>query len=325
MPAPIGWRARIRRAFLAAMTSIVRVVRGSRPRRIVVYYAWRDFARKSEAIADILRQSGLPVEVRSGLSFGRRIRNRVSTDLWIAFWNEYFMDYLPANYIFFNAEPLHVPQWRDDAEWFAAMRKAREVWGYSAANARSVEPLGVPFRHVPFGYAPYYEASYQRHTAGKALVEDINLLFVGQLSPRRQRLVLELENQGMPVHTVTLFNPVYGEQLDELLARAKIVLGIHQYDDSESHVIDFARVDHLLANRRFVIHESAAPASADAAFSAHVITCGYDEIAERCADYLARPDERRRIADAAHDWFKTERSLADALPIAALREYLQQP
>jgi hypothetical protein len=315
-------RTAVRRKILSTLAATNRLVRGSRARKVVIYYAWPDFARKSEAIADLLRQHDIPVEVRTGLSFGRRVSNRVSTDLWIAFWNQYYMDYLPARYIFFNAEPLDVREWREDTEWFDAMRGAAEVWGYSAANAPWVESLGVPFRHVPFGYAPYYEASYQRHTATKGLVEDIDVLFVGQLSPRRLRLVLAMEKAGIAVHTVTLFNPAYGEQLDELLARAKIILGMHQHDDEKAHIFDFARLDHLLSNRRFVIHERAAPHASDPAFESRAVTCGYDEIADRCRHYLTRADERRQIAEATHEWFKQERPLVDHLPIAAVREHL---
>lgn len=62
-----------------------RVSSALRPRWTAVYYAWPDFARKAEAIADLLRRRGLPAGVCSGTSFVRRTQMKWSADLWIGF------------------------------------------------------------------------------------------------------------------------------------------------------------------------------------------------------------------------------------------------
>ena len=98
------------------------------------------------------------------------------------------------------------------------------------------------------------------------------------------------------------------------LRAPKIVLSIHSYDDPGAQFADFARLDHLLANRCFVVHERPADVVADPAFSAHVTTCRYEELADTCVKFLAAPAERKRIAEGAYEWFKAERSLDDFIP-----------
>lgn len=306
------------------MGAFYRAVAVMRPRRVVVYFAYPDFARKSEAIADLLRRRGFRSDVRSGLSFLGRARVKFSPDLYIGFWNEFhfYPAYLPRRYIFFNAEPLHIPKWKDDADWFAAMRGALQVWGYARHHEAYVTPLGVPYRYVPFGYAPYYEEHFRANTQGKSLPQDIDVLFVGHMSERRQNLVDRMTDLGLAVHTVTGQTPVFGEKLDELLARAKIVLNVYTLDDPATHIADFARLDHLLSNRRFVIHEKLSTLAPDEAFEKHVITCPYDEIPAKCSYYLARPGEREEIAEAAYQWFKSERALDASIPYDDIRHYL---
>ena len=289
-------------------------------RRIIVYYIWPDFARKAAGIADLLRRRGFDVVLRTGRSPFGYIRTSTSRDLWIGFWNEYRTDYMPANYIFFNGEQLSMPHWSSDDNWARGMRNAIEVWDYSRSNEQYVTPLGVPFRYVPFGYAPFYEESFRANTAGKSLVEDIDVLFVGQLTERRRLILERLQQRGVQVHSVTRDNPAHGGKLDELLARARIVLNIYSYDDPNGKLADYARLDHLLANRRFVVQERPSSIGNDPALERKVTTCAYDELADTCVRMLAQPGERRRRAEAAYQWFTSECALDSFIPYDELRE-----
>ena len=293
-------------------------------RKVIVFQNCRDFARKSAAIADLLRRRDIPVEIRTGGSWLMRAEVRASADLWIGFWNEYPLDSLPRTFIFFNAEPLCVDRWGGDTPWMAAMRSASAVWDYSKAHEPRVSALGVPFRFVPFGYAPHYEDVYRRHVGGKAIAQDIDVLFVGGLLERRKSILERVKATGVRVHTVTRDNPAHGEKLDELLAASKIVLNVHAFDDPQAQIVDLARLDHLLANRVFVLHEALADAAVDAEFSRHVPTCAYDRIPEMCAHYAARPEERKRIADAAYEWFKAELDLDKIIPFDEIRNAIEE-
>ena len=282
---------------------------------MIVYYAGPCvFSRKAEAFADLLRGRGFHTEVRSSMSFSTRALLKSSPDLWIGFWNEVPLEFLPKNYIFVNAEPLHVERWSNNTDWFKAMKNAKAIWGYVRHHAEFVEKLGTPFHFVPFGYAPYYETIFQKHNEGKTLQQDIDVLFFGVMSERRRRILDKLKQRGMNVYVASEDNPVWGEKLDELLTRSKIVLGIHYYDEPEAQIADLARVDHLLSNRLFVVHERPSRFASDPAFEQNVTTCEYDDIPDTCAHFLTRPEERANKAATAHEWFKSEYAIDAFIP-----------
>lgn len=304
-----------------------------RRRGVIVFSGHPVFSRKSEAFADLLRRRGFHTEVRSRMSFLTRALAKSSPDLWIGFWNGVPLEFLPKTYIFVNAEPLHilvnaeplhVKRWGDYTDWFKAMKNAKAVWGYKRQDAEFVEKLGVPFHLVPFGYAPYYETIFQEHNEGKKLQQDIDVLFFGSISERRRRILDELKQRGMNVHVASEHNHVWGEKLDELLARSKIVLGIHYYDEPQMQIVDLARVDHLLSNQLFVVHERPSRFASDPAFEQNVTTCEYHDIPDTCAHFLTRPEERADKAATAHEWFKSEYALDAFIPYDEVQGLLRR-
>ena len=307
-------RAVVRGAALALTSAAVRLRRSGAAPQIVVYHAWPDFARKCEAIADLLRARGFPAVVRTGTSLYDRVQVRDSPDLHIGFWNEYPVGYMPSRFIFFNAEPLHADFWSGDEQWFALMRKAVDVWDYSAANVPIHQARGNPVRVVPLGYAPYYERRFAAHTHGSDPTEDIDVLFVGSLSERRSRVLDQLRSAGVRLVTVTGEKPLYGQALDRTIARAKINLSFFQYDEPRTHVADLARLDHLLANRRFVVHEQLSDFDPDPAFGKVVATAPYADLVDTCLGFLGADADRDARAAHAYQWFRTERAMDDFIP-----------
>lgn len=291
-----------------------------RPRRVILYYLFPDFSRKIAAIASALRGRGFETEVRTGSSIYRRAEMKASADLWIGFWNHLPLESLPENYVFFNGESRII--WEQSPGWVNAMRRATAVWDYYKPNVAYAASLGIRSSYVPFGFSPYYEEVFRRSTEGKSIPQDIDVLFFGGLSPRRKATLDGLRARGLTVHAVTRDNPAYGERLDELLARTRIVLDVHFHSDPVAHTANFARLDYLLSNRIFVLHESTADGAESASFRKFVSTCDYREIPSRCAYYLGRPDERARIADATYHWFKSEFNMDSFLPFEELRAIL---
>lgn len=292
-----------------------------RRRRIVVFHAHPDFERKAAALADLLCAKGLPVVTKSGR--GRRVRvdALMSHDLWIGFWNDFPAHCMPRDYVFFNGEPLRVPDWGENPDWMARIRGARAVFDYNELNRPVIDRIGALFHYVPFGYAPYYEAEFARNTKGGDPTGDLDVLFVGGMSPRRAAALAAIRDRGLRVHAVTRENPAYGADLDRLYRRASIVLGIHFHEAPIAQVADLARIDHLLSNRIFVLHER--PAVSNPEFEEHVATAPYEGLADACARYRDDPVERQRSAESAHAWFKSAYSMDAFLPYDAVRHWLE--
>jgi hypothetical protein len=191
---------------------------------------------------------------------------------------------LPADAVLYNLEQV-----APDSPWFDRavldLLGRHPVWDYSAHNVAALEGLGVRgATHVPLGYCPELAAT-------PAVEEDIDVVFFGSINPRRARVLDALRERGVRVET---YFGVYGAARDALAARAKIVLNLHFY---EARVFEIVRVSHMLSQHRFVVSEYGADLDIEGEFSPGVAFAEYEDLADVCLHYLARPQERRRIAD----------------------------
>lgn len=298
----------------------VRAAERARPTGdVVVYYSWPDFARKANALVYELNAAGIPAVIENGTGFLSRARVRLSGRLHIGFWNHFYPEYLPEQYIFYNAEPLRFSRWGNNAEWRLLMSRATQVWGYSPFDEEYVRSLNLPFRYVPFGYSSFYEDSFRSNIGGDAIVEDIDVLFFGHITPRRQQILDAVRATGLTVVTVTYERPLRGAALDRMIARSRIVLSMFAVDDEGAQGPDLARLDHLLSNGRFVLHERPPAASSDPDFEANVPTCAREDIAGTCERFARDAGARERAALQSYQWFKSMRPLSAYIPFDEVR------
>ncbi len=191
----------------------------------------------------------------------------------------------PEEAILYNLEQVS-----EGSPWLTGemleMHRRHAAWDYSRANADAWVRLGVPRpAHLPVGYVP--ELSRIAPAA-----EDIDVLFYGSVNERRKAVLEELARRGARVQAAF---GVYGEERDRLIARSRIVLNLHFYD---AKVFEVVRVSYLLANRRCVVSERGCDPAEERAFEDGVAFAGYRDLVSMCLDLLARPEERRRLAEA---------------------------
>ncbi|HTE39335.1 MAG TPA: hypothetical protein VK629_00810 [Steroidobacteraceae bacterium] len=262
------------------------------------------FDEVTELLIDCLRQIGVEVyETKNSLD-STRLNILVGATVFLP--AEIFAEIKKSArpYVVFQTEVLnpdggfgrHCPAYTD------FLPTASQVWDYSESNLPFLKQLGCGHvKHIPLGYA----ASLER--IPRLSERDIDILFFGSLSPRRQRV---LDNLASKWRVKVLFG-AYGKTRDQEIARAKMVLNLHQFDTPQLEQI---RLSYLLNNKCFVVSERADVDPYDGG----VVFCEYDKIIECCETYLApgMESERERIAAKGY-----ERLLA--VPTAdALREAL---
>jgi hypothetical protein len=120
--------------------------------------------------------------------------------------------------------------------------------------------------------------------------KDIDVLFVGALTPRRERWVAALSRR----HTVTTAT-AFGEDLVGLINRARIVLNIHAEDflDTETRVYEVLGCGTLLVTE---------PLSSENPFSAgNLVVCSTpDEMGKAIDRFLGDAAARERVARQGH-------------------------
>lgn len=161
-------------------------------------------------------------------------------------------------------------------EYIRILRE-HEVWDYSPRNVEALKKLDIHAKLVPIRYMP----CMSKFTNKPPEKQDIDVLFYGSMNERRKQIIDGLLAEGVEVYKA--FN-VYGKERDDLIARSKIVLNIHQYDHSAFEIF---RCAHLMANRKCVVSEESKDEELDDLYEDCVAFCETDRIFDRCRDLLA--------------------------------------
>jgi len=215
------------------------------------------------------------------------------------------VDHIPASTILYNFEPLSIPV-HDARQAFLTHYAPRfRVWDYSATNVDYLTALGCRARHVPLGYA----ATLTR--IERAPQQDIDVFFYGEVSARRAAVLDALKDTGL---NVVVASDAYGRDRDALIARAKVVLNIHNHDAIRA--LETPRVFYLLANGKAVVTERKADVEIEPDLAFAMAGAPYEGLVDACIDLVRDPGRRAHLEEKALECMKKRdegRILAAAL------------
>jgi predicted O-linked N-acetylglucosamine transferase (SPINDLY family) len=165
------------------------------------------------------------------------------------------------------------------AKWLEILAQASHIWDYDPSNIEFLRSRGITnVTHVPLGFHPGLRTIVPKPA-------EIDVLHYGTVTVRRRTILDDLAKRCR----VRSLWTVYGGDRDELIARSKIVLNIHNYEDS---VFEQVRVSYLLNNGKCVVTED----SQYNPYREMAVSCRYEELVERCLSLLANDAQRERIA-----------------------------
>lgn len=276
------------------------------------------FEEISQSLRDAFVEIGYPCTAGS-------IPNPAATNVILgANLLQYSREEIPKSYIVYNLEQIS-----PNSPWltlsyldFLRESSVRQiVWDYSLENIGLLEEMGVAAQHLPIGYMPCL-------TRIAPVQEDIDILFVGSLNARRQRILdclrgIRMADLSVPpsvrlgssdamafksLNVVVGFS-VYGAKRDALIARAKVVLNMHYY---ESRVFEMARCSYLMANRKCVVSETGTDRSLEEPFYKAVVFANYESLVDRCVLMVQEKPMRDIHGEAGFNKF-SRMSYADYL------------
>lgn len=208
----------------------------------------------------------------------------------------------PKDMVIYNLEQVGgtggvgVEWLRDFQEEMVRWGHRVEVWDYSLENIRVWREAGVGVKHCPVGYVP----GLTRIEASAGSSDEIEVLFVGSMNPRREVVLRELEELGVKVRW--LFG-VYGKERDAFIARSKLILNIHFYD---SKVFEIVRCSYLFANKKFIISEAGNDRTLEDLYVRGAVFGRHGDLARLCVEYLGKDRERAEIAQRGFDIFSRQ-------------------
>ena len=198
---------------------------------------------------------------------------------------------LPRKLIIYNMEQI-----QEGSEWitpeYLSLLKRYPVWDYSLRNIEKLRHLGVQkIALCGVGYMPELSRI-------PAMEEDIDVVFVGTMNPRRIKVLEALAARGIKV---TAAFDMYGKERDTLLARGKIGLNMHFY---EAQIFEITRVSYLLANHKCVVSETGHDRELEDPLREGIAFTAYDGIVDTCARLLSKPDERNSLAQKGFELYR---------------------
>lgn len=183
------------------------------------------------------------------------------------------------------------------------------VWDYSVQNLGYWTTAGVDAHWVPIGYVP------QLSRIVNASYPDIDVLFYGANSPRRDRVIKELQAmKDIKFHYAIGF----GKERDPAIARSKVILCMHYYEQPQ--LFEQVRVSYLLSNRKAVVCEFSD--DFPPGLQGGVKEVPYFELAQACRDLVKDVDQRLGYQHRGYELFSKLREV-DILR-GALRHNSQQ-
>lgn len=140
----------------------------------------------------------------------------------------------------YNLEPLY-DGCRSFSIGYLDVLKNNHVIDYDRRNVAYLKSLGIEAFYMPYGYHKSLERPVEAE-------KDIDFLLVGSVNPRREKLLKDLPKHGR----FEWVQGVYGDELDRLIARAKVHLNVHYCDD---HPLEVVRLNYLMANGCNIVSE----------------------------------------------------------------------
>lgn len=154
-----------------------------------------------------------------------------------------FTNRLPPGTIIFNLEQPSHPNMEKVRK--AAKDSNAIVWDYSSRAVDEWKAAGHPsVYHLPIGYTPNLTR------IPKAADPDIDVLFYGWMTPRRNGIVEELKRCGLNVVDTS---SCYGGGRDNLISRSKVVLNVHHDGRDRFEIV---RCSYLMANSTCIVSEA---------------------------------------------------------------------
>lgn len=165
------------------------------------------------------------------------------------------------------------------------------VFDYSEYNKAYLENIiNKNIFVIPYTYHPSLTVLKPDTTN----TEPIDILFYGYMNHNRDSYYHLLKNSG---YVVKFIANLFGNELMQEIAKAKIVLNLHYYQNPS--ILELSRIVPLISNFKLVLSEKSNDTIADERFKNIIEFVDHNNILDTCKKYLENPNLRyTKIANA---------------------------
>lgn len=284
---------------------------------IIIYNNKQTFNDIVKCLTNSLAKLGLNFQIIDQISNKKVYQNK--NNLYILFGIHDYDGYLPKKYIVYQFEQTSSKR-GESRYWFSQkyiriLKGAIEIWDYSIRNIQNLKSMGLDsnkIKYVPLAYSQVLDKIPRLPVEEK----QIDVLFYGSVNSRRMKIFNNLTKIGIKADFN--WNNLWGSELDQKIANAKIVLNIHFYTEP---ILETSRLQYLISNQCFVISEKSYDPVLDNQYKQYIVFTDYDYIVETCIKYLTTDKiEREKVAEIGYQKYKSK-LYSEVIPIDSLNKY----
>ena len=215
------------------------------------------------------------------------------------------LEELPNDTILYNLEQYSTYNLKD-IEICMRCAKKYQIWDYSTGNIKRWKELQPK-------YEPYYAKISFAPSLLKiphAVKEDIDIAYVGSIGSKRAETLFSCGGTLNRNSVIGITN-MWGEQRDEFISRAKILLNLSG-GLAHMKIFEIVRVSYYLANKKAVICELVPGAEIEEDLSNILKLIEPNNIGAACDELLKDSENRKKYAEECYEVFR-ERDIRNVI------------
>lgn len=154
---------------------------------------------------------------------------------------------LPEKYIAFQMEQSVSSRWFTE-DYFNRLKNAKFVFDYAMPNLQFLQDNGIPFKQLFYVPVGLLENSQEKQPESHSNFE-YDVAFYGDANCERRQFFLKKLQEKF---SVKIISEVFGDELYQLLNKAKIVVNIHYYENA---LLETTRIYECLSLNKLLISE----------------------------------------------------------------------
>lgn len=255
----------------------------------------------------------LEMNLKQSVKIINQIPNTMDLDLVIMFGLNHYNGQMPKNYILVQLEQSPESGWFGE-KYLELIKNALVVWDYSFVNYQKLNQYNKQYYCLTLGYGTQWIINNNRHTNNSC-----DVLFMGQLNPRRQLIIDQLRSNGIICHI--LENSWGKERLDQING-AKLIINIHFYPTA---ILETVRLSYLLSLGKPVISESSCDYVLDCQYGKYIELVDYQSLVEATISIIKTPEKIETLLKKSQAFLTLKTNLPIDKISSKLNNMIQSP
>ncbi len=181
-------------------------------------------------------------------------------------------------------------------QYYLNILKKFEIWDFSEINMNRINSKYHTDikKFLPLGYVE------ELNRIEKKEVENIDVLFIGSLSKRREKILQEMLQ--LNINAQHLFG-VYSDERDKIIARSKLLLNMHYHDFGS---LEQVRIFYYLINSKPVLSEMSDDEGENKIYKNAICLQEYKNLSWKALELLNNDNDLKRYSSLGHEFIKKQ-------------------